>query len=381
MSILPGDWNPKQEADKVLPQLINVCSPVVKGAHDSDFILVGNKAYIVYMANDIKPSENPRWAYVYTALSIVDIETNSIDTVITFAASEMVFENEKLPVGSCFVPRILQINEHTLRCFFASENPGVRESQTWFIDFDTESLIFDSNIYRAKLITSLGLTNMQPKYFHQHAVSEGFKRERQDYGLYPIDSFKEIEGHIYAVLNNFATGQNALAILRDDMCTFEVLGSYNDPDSLILTESAINLLPDGSWLAISRQRTGNQNYTFSSSKDGKQWTSNAYMKPVTNGTNSKPTFDQFHGIYYLGWQESTMMNGVHRSVFNIEVSEDGIHWERKYRFETEKSFQYPNFREKDGTIYLTVTQGDYSEDRKERIVFGRLEELSAVLQD
>jgi hypothetical protein len=222
---------------------------------------------------------------------------------------------------------------------------------------------------------------MQPQYFYQHAVSEGFQKEQKDYGLYPIDSFKEIDGQIYAVLNNFPIGQNSLAILRDDMYTFEVLGSYNDPDSMILTESAVNRLPDGSWLAISRQRTGNQNYTFSSSKDGKQWTANEYMNPVTNGTNSKPTFDLFHGIYYLGWQESTSINGVFRSVFNIEVSEDGIHWERKYRFETEKSFQYPNFKEHNGVIYLTVTQGDYSKSRKERIVFGRLEELSSVLQE
>jgi len=105
------------------------------------------------------------------------------------------------------------------------------------------------------------------------------------------------------------------------------------------------------------------------------------MKPVSKGTNSKPTFDLINGIYYLGWQDATRINGIPRSVFNVDVSEDGIHWERKYRFETEKSFQYPNFRVKDGTIYLTVTQGDYSEDRKERIVFGRLEELSSNIQE
>lgn len=373
-SILPMNWDPKQEADKVLQTLVNVCSPSVKGAHDSDLILLGDKAYIVYMANDIRPSEDPHWPYVYNALSIVDLATNQLDTVITFAKSEMAFENTTLPLGACFVPRILKKDEHTMRCFFASENPGVRESQTWYRDFDIETMTFESHIHKAKLLTSQGISNMQPQYFYRHAVENGFKREQPDYGLYQIDSFKEFEGRLYAVLNNFISGQNALAILQEDLSTFKVLGDFNEPDSLILTESSVNRLPDGSWLAICRQRTGNQNYTFSRSKDGEQWTINESMKPVDKGTNSKPTFDQMNGIYYLGWQESTRINNVPRSVFNIEVSADGIKWERKYRFETEKSFQYPNFRELDGAIYLTVTQGDSFEDRKERIVFGKLEE-------
>jgi hypothetical protein len=94
---------------------------------------------------------------------------------------------------------------------------------------------------------------------------------------------------------------------------------------------------------------------------------------VSNGTTSKPTFDRFHDIYYLGWQEATQVNGIHRSVFNIDISVDGVRWDRKYRFETEKSFQYPTFREHRGSVYLTVTQGDVSKERKERIMFGKLE--------
>lgn len=62
-----------------------------------------------------------------------------------------------------------------------------------------------------------------------------------------------------------------------------------------------------------------------------------------------------------------------RSVFNIEVSRDGVNWERKYRFETVKSFQYPAFHQHDGAIYLIATQGDTDASRKERIMFGRLE--------
>jgi hypothetical protein len=64
-------------------------------------------------------------------------------------------------------------------------------------------------------------------------------------------------------------------------------------------------------------------------------------------------------------------------VFNLDVSRDGVHWERKYRFETDRSFQYPTFREHDGAIYLTVTQGDPGVGGKARIMFGRLETVGA----
>lgn len=47
-------------------------------------------------------------------------------------------------------------------------------------------------------------------------------------------------------------------------------------------------------------------------------------------------------------------------------------WQRTYQFATDQSFQYPTFQEYQGSIFLSVTQGDSSEDRKERIMFGRL---------
>jgi hypothetical protein len=99
------------------------------------------------------------------------------------------------------------------------------------------------------------------------------------------------------------------------------------------------------------------------------------MPHVPNGTNSKPTFDRFGGTYCLGWQENTRIQGVRRSVFNVDISRDGKTWERKYRFETPKSFQYPSFHEHDGVIWLSVTQGDSSPSRKERIMFGKLEDV------
>ncbi len=194
-----------------------------------------------------------------------------------------------------------------------------------------------------------------------------------DHGLYLFDSFKVIDGRTYVAINNFPGKQNALAVANDALDAFEIIGHYNEPQALQLSESAVNRLPDGTWMAICRQDGGNANYTFTTSKDGKDWTRGEHRDLVPNGTNSKPTFDKFRDVYYLGWQEATKINDVHRSVFNLEVSRDGKAWERKYRFESEKSFQYPTFHEHDGTIWLTVTQGDLDASRKERIMFGRLE--------
>ena len=127
-------------------------------------------------------------------------------------------------------------------------------------------------------------------------------------------------------------------------------------------------------MSISRQEGGNANYIFSTSKDGgKTWVRGEHRDFIPNGAASKPTFDCFNDVYYLGWQEATKINGISRSVFNIDVSIDGLHWERKYRFETDKSFQYPSFHKGQDGIWLTVTQGDKDSSRKERIMFGKLE--------
>ena len=372
-TLVPSDWDPKDAADQVMDNLVNVCLPGVKGAHDSDFVVVDGKAYVVYMANDVQAGEAATWPFIYNALSIVDVATNTVEQTVTFAASEKVYDNATLPVGACFVPRILQKDEQTLRCFFASENPGVRESQTWYIDFDLIQKGFKWQIHRAQIETDLGVFPMQPQHFYRHAAAKGFEGEQRDYGLYMIDGFKVWDGRVYTVLNNFASGQNALAVLNDDLDTFTVIGDYFLPNAAKLTESASQRLPDGTWCAISRQEGDDQNYMFAESGDGVHWTPHEYRPLVSHSTNSKPTFDCFDGVYYLGWQEATRINEVRRSVFNIEVSRDGREWVRKYRFESDKSFQYPTFRKYEDAIYLTVTQGDSSDSHKERIMFGRLE--------
>jgi hypothetical protein len=371
--ILPQEWNAKKAADMVMAGLRNVCTPQVKGAHDSDFTVVKGRAYIVYMANDKQPGEAPTWPFIYAALSVVDLKTLDVEKVVTFAASEQVCDDTTLPVGACFVPRILRLNDRVLRCFFASEQPGKRQSQTWYRDFDVERSAFEAKVNKAKLKTQEGVLDMQPAPFYRDAAAHGFTGPAKDYGLYQIDSFKQFDGRTYCVLNNFAVCQNALAVLNDAHDTFEVLGHFNQPPSLRLSEASVNRRPDGTWLAICRQESGTHNYTFTHSKDGRTWAANEYGDVVQGGSSSKPSFDRFKGVYYLGWQEATRINRVGRSVFNVEVSRDCMHWERKYRFETERSFQYPVFREAAGTVWLTVTQGNSDSSRKERIMFGKLE--------
>ncbi|MCW0220699.1 MAG: glycoside hydrolase, partial [Prosthecobacter sp.] len=345
----------------------------VKGAHDAEMVIVKDHAYIVAEANDVKAGESADWPFVYVTLSVVNVKTLTLEKSEIFAKSEQVFANVKLPVGACFVPRIIQKDERTLRCYFASESPKERQAQTWFLDYDLEKAAFDNHLFKAQIKTAAGTFDMQPQFFYADAAAQGFARAEVDFGLYLFDSFKVFDGRTYVALNNYPGGQNALAVANEALDTFEVLGHYNEPGDMKLTESSVNRLPDGTWMAICRQEGGNRNYTFSTSKDGRVWTKNGFKEWVPNGTSSKPTFDQLKGLYYLGWQEATQINGVSRSVFNLDVSKDGVHWERKFRFETEKSFQYPAFREYEGHLYLAVTQGDVDESRKERIMFGVLE--------
>lgn len=366
--LLPSDWNPLYEGSQVLNRLISATASQVRGAHDAEMVFVGNHAYVVAEVNDLRPGEHPAWPFIYIAMSVINLETLQVERIINVARSDQSFDNEILPYGSCFVPRIIQKDEQTLRCFFASENPGIRQSQTWYMDFDLTTQRFTNRIFKAKIKTAEGIFDMQPRYFYDDAAKGGFKYPKRDHGLYIFDSFKIFDGETYVAINNYPGRQNALALLNEEMDTFEVIGHINEPQKMRLSESSVNRLPDGTWMAILRQN--GDNYVFSTSQDGKTWSHADYRDFVLNGGASKPTFDKFNGVYYLGWQESTTIDGVDRSVFNIDVSKDGINWERKYRFETPESFQYPTFKEHNGSIWLCATQG-----KKERIMFGKLEDI------
>ncbi|MDZ4402792.1 sialidase family protein [Prosthecobacter sp.] len=367
-SLVPANWDPALAGDIVMQRLVNTSAPRVKGTHDAEFICIGDRGYLVTEANDRRAGESSGWPFIYVTMSIVNLKTLALERVIDFARSEQVFENETLPFGQCFVPRILQKDAKTLRCYFTSQDPGKRQSQMWYIDFDLERAAFENRIFRAKLKTAAGTFDMQPQYFHADAAAQGFKRPARDAGLFIFDSFKQFDGKTYVALNNFPVGQNALALVHDDLVTFEVVGHYNEPQSQQLSESAVNKLPDGTWMAICRNDKGN--YHFTTSADGKTWSVGTEM-PFVNGSNSKPTFDKFGGIYYLGWQDAELINRDRRTIFNIDISRDGKTWERKYRFVTPYSFQYPTLHEHQGVIWLSVTQGTL----KDRIMFGKLEDV------
>lgn len=372
-SLLPPNWDPALASDIVMQRLINTSAPQVKGAHDAEFVCVSDRAYIVTEANDVKAGESAGWPFIYATMSIVNLKTLKPEKVIDFAKSEQAFENETLPVGACFVPRIIQKDPNTLRCYFTSEDPGKRQSQMWYRDFDIKHGEFLPTIHKAKLKTAAGTFDFQPQYFHADAAAQGFTKKASDSSFFIFDSFKIFDGKTYVAINNFSGAQNALAQVHDDLETFEVIGHYNKPQSEQLSESAVNRLPEGTWMAICRNDKGN--YHFSRSADGKVWSVGQELPHVPNGANSKPTFDKFGDVYYLGWQESARVQNVGRSVFNVDISRDGKTWVRKYHFETPKSFQYPTFHEHDGNIWLVVTQGDKDMSRKERIMFGKLESV------
>ena len=367
---LTANWDAALAGDIVMQRLIKVTAPQMKGAHDAEFVCIGERAYIVEHDNDVAPGHGAGVAMV-CVLTVVNLKTLAVEKTIPMAKAGQAFANVTLPEAQVFVPRIIRKDDHTLRTFFCSQ-PAKEQAVTWFRDFDLRTQAFEDSIHKAKLKTAAGTFDMEPRHFHADAAAQGFKKPPVREGLYIFDSFKEFDGRRYVALNNFPGKQNALAVLHDDFMTFEIIGHYNEPQSQQLSESAVNRLPDGTWMAICRNDAGN--YHFTTSKDGKTWTVGETKPFVPNGLNSKPTFDKFGGVYYLGWQENTRFHDCNRSVFNVDISRDGRTWERKYRFESPHSFQYPTFHEHDGTIWLTVTQSDHK-GSSDRIMFGKLEDV------
>lgn len=213
-SLVPTNWDPALAGDIVMQRLVKVTAPKVKGTHDAEFVCVGDRAYVVTEANDQRAGESSAWPFIYVTMSIVNLKTLEVEKVIDFARSEQVFENETLPFGQCFVPRILQKDAKTLRCYFTSQNPGKRQAQMWYIDFDLGRVAFENRIYRAKLKTAAGTFDMQPQPFYDDAAKQGFRRPARDAGLFIFDSFKQFDGKTYVALNNFPSGRT-----RSRCCT------------------------------------------------------------------------------------------------------------------------------------------------------------------
>ncbi len=89
------------------------------------------------------------------------------------------------------------------------------------------------------------------------AAAQGFTRAPVSEGLYIFDSFRIFDGKRYIALNSFPGKQNALAGLQEDFETFKDVGHFNKPQLQYLSESAVQRLPDGTWMAICRNDSGN----------------------------------------------------------------------------------------------------------------------------
>jgi hypothetical protein len=258
-SLLPTGWDAALAGDEVMKRLVKVTASQVKGAHDAEFVCVGDRAYIVEHDNDVAPGHGAG-AAMYCVLTVVNLKTLQVEKTHVLAKAGQAFANVTLPNAQIFVPRIIRKDEQTLRTYFCSKSEN---EQTWYRDFDLRAQSFDENIHKAKLRTAAGIFDMQPCHFHADAAAQGFTKPPINHGLYIFDSFKEFDGRNYVALNNFPGKQNALAVLHDDFTTFEIIGHYNEPQSQQLSESAVNRLPDGTWLAICRNDGGNYHFTTS----------------------------------------------------------------------------------------------------------------------
>jgi hypothetical protein len=216
---------------------------------------------------------------------------------------------------------------------------------------------------------------MTPARQHADAAAQGYTRPATDFGLYMIDGIKTAAGRRFAVLNNFPGGLISFGEFNAALDTVRILGHAFEPQAHKYSEAAIQPGPDGAWQMIARVSGTDENHRFSRSEDGVSWAPFTTWPQVTDGASSRASFDTFAGIWYLGWQQKNPDCATFRSTYNVDVSRDGSHWERKYRFVSDQSFQYPVFREHAGAVYLAVTQGDHHGSRKERIMFGKLEDL------
>ena len=359
--------NPKVRARTIMNHMIRITHSDVRGAHDAQMVITQGKAYVVYIANNIQPGEDSVWPFVYCAMSIVDIITNQVLAVHTIAEGAQIFSNVQLKPGACFVPRVYQKDERTLRVFFTSMEPQKRETESWYRDFDIVSGTFDNAIYPLYLETDEGRTMLTPTLFHAGAKKLGFSRALKQDGPYLFDADKQIDGKRYAALNIYHGKLNALGVMNEEMDTIRILSYIINPLCEELSEAAVEKLPDGRWIAILRNDSSTQNYRFATSTDGMKWSDAEEWPVVQNGSNSKPLLYRYGNLYCLGWQEKP-----DRSRFNIDISKDFVHWKRFISFDdADFSLQYPSLCVWENDVYICCTHG-VKGTPKESIYFGRL---------
>lgn len=366
MRLFSNNYDPVCAADQVLCSMVKVNARQVRGIHDAHMAILDGKAYIVYEANDRQPGENHRWEYIYCALSVVDIPTGRLERIFPFARSEQAYSNHTLPRGSCFVPRILVKDPATLRVFFASIPTNYSQQTLWYLDYHTDTQQFENEIFPLYMEADGERTLMQPRHFYRQACRHGFHGREDPAGLYLFEMGKKTDGRYYVAVNNFLTRQNALGVFNEQLDTVQILGNILEPQDAGMSESGITRLPDGSWLAILRSDLGDLNYYFAKSPDGMHWEAAQKSAITPKGSNSKPLLEKIGGLYFLGWQQQP-----DRTVFHIDLSDNGLDWERAFTFRIPMgSFQYPALYSWNGAVYICATQGD-----KSSIWFGKLMDL------
>lgn len=355
-----ANYSPVAAGNRALENAVTVTGPNVKGAHDAQFVIADDKAYIVYEANDVQAGENSSWDYIYCAMTIVDIQTNKVEKIVKFSKSLQQYDNDTLPKGCTFVPRIVKKDDATMRVYFSSEDPGNRESHTYYIDYDIASGKFDNNIYKLQLMTPQGKVDFTPTEYVKLTQAAGNACYPESHSAYLFDIF-DYDGVKYITLNNFANGQNALAKFNDSLDCVEVIGHIGEGTTAIkTTESAIMCKNDGTWMSILRDERSDS-YMFSYSDDGVKWSQPAVGDVAFTGSATKPTLDNFYGQYFMSWADNS------RSCMRFMTSSDAEQWSDVVTVYSPTTFQYPMFELYNNEIYYTATMGN-----KETIVFGKL---------
>lgn len=350
----------KSRGARIMNAAVVVSPDNQKGTHDAHFVIADGYAYIVYEANDNREGENAVWHDIYCSMSMVRLSDMKFVEALKISESEQAFANETLLPGATFVPRVMRKDEKTLRVFFASTDPGVRQELTYYRDFDIQAKTWSNEVGRLKMRTHDGaVRDFTPKEYYDHAIESGCRvaYERDD-GAYLFDIF-DIGGQMYIALNNFAAKQVSLATINTDLDCIDIVSHIADTSpEMQLSEQGIARLPGGEWMAIMRDDK-NMNYMFSRSTDGKKWSKPTYCDFVTTGCNSKPTLNVFGEHILMGWNDTS------RKRFRLQHSYDGKNWTDIVDFCADTSFQYPTFALHDGEIYYSATIGN-----KQKIIFG-----------
>ncbi len=360
------NYSSQAAGSTLISNALKVQADYVKGCHDGWTVIVGEKAYVVYTANDLKAGEDSKWDYIYVALSVIDLKTNTVLRSYPVAAGptavhEGQMQELAIPDGNAGVARLLQIDETTLRLFFTSNNSGVRQSYTYYADFDITTETFKSDIQRLQLQTPEGKVDFTAKAYYDLAVAAGHPADEVDHDGY-ILALLPLGDTCYVNLGNFSGAQNAFAKLTDGYTCLEILGHIGgSTERYRTTEVSIMPLNEGGWMAMLRDQTS-KNYLFSYSEDGTDWSEPAPIDHIDSGVACKPFLRNFGSYYLMGWNETD------RSCYHLSYSTDAKNWQDLYEIYSPDTFQYFHCFEYAGNLYYNATIGN-----KEQILFGRLE--------